>query len=89
MRQSERDELKRLAGNADKLITLNLEGHIPWRQEVMDAFNVAANPKSLLDLLAENHRMRELLSRASFVLSGLDYPSAVESDIESFLSEPS
>ena len=49
----------------------------------------SSRARQVIAVLDENQRMRELLSRASFVLSGLDYPSAVESDIESFLSEPS
>lgn len=84
MTQNERDELKRFAHNADKLITLNLEGNIPWNQGVMDAFNVSASPKAVLDLLAENQRVRELLIRAAKVLGGLG-PGNLLAAIEHFL----
>lgn len=86
MTQAQREELKRLAGNADKLITLHLAGNIPWNQGAMDSFNVAANPKVLLDLLAENERMRELLTHILEGIRDCEYDAAdVARIIKSFL----
>jgi hypothetical protein len=74
MTQGERDELK-----------LNTE------DKIADGFYSMADisGKDLLDLLAENHRMRELLEGAQRCMSrdGI-YPFTL-SQIEDFLAEPS